>query len=204
MNQTIVDPDTLLAPPLVLRLEPVVRLTEEQFFELCQLNGELRIERTCEGDLLIMPPAGGESSNQNFKLTGCFSRWVDEDGRGIGFDSSGGFILPNRAMRSPDLAWVERSRWEGLKREERKKFVPLCPDFAVELRSPSDRLRDVQAKMEEYIENGLKLGWLIDPLEKRVYIYRPGMPVERLDDPRTVSGDPFLPGFVLEVAKLWS
>src|SRR5262245_47309319 len=182
--------------PLVLRLAPVIEMSDRQFFELCQLNRDLRLERTSQGDLVIMPPTGGETGRMNFELTGLFGHWVHGDGTGVGFDSSTGFTLPNGATRSPDLAWVKRSRWEALTPEQRKGFAPLCPDFVLELRSSSDALGHVQAKMQEYLDNGAQLGWLIDPIEKKVYIYRPQALVECLGNPQTVSGDPVLPGFV--------
>jgi Uma2 family endonuclease len=191
-------------PPLVLRLEPVIDMSDEQFFELCQLNRDLRLERTSQGDLVIMPPTGGETGRTNFKLTQVFGNWVDADGTGVGFDSSTGFTLPNGAKRSPDLAWVTRERWEALTPQQRRQFPPLCPDFVLELRSSSDALATVQAKMHEYLDNGARLGWLIDPIEKKVYIYRPQGPVECLDNPQTVSGDPVLPGFVLELGRVWN
>lgn len=190
-------------PPLVLHLAPVIKMSDEQFFAFCQLNRDLRIERISQGDLVIMPPTGGETGRMNFKLTQLFGNWVEADGTGVGFDSSTGFTLPNGAVRSPDLAWVKRSRWEALTQGQRERFAPLCPDFVVELRSPSDVLEYVQAKMQEYLENGAQLGWLIDPGEKKVYVYQPQAPVECLDNPETVSGDPVLPGFVLEVGKVW-
>jgi len=191
------------APPLVLQLAPVINLTDDQLLELCAVNRDLRIERTSEGDLVIMPPTGGETSTGNAELTWSFVSWAKADATGVVFDSSGGFRLPNGAMRAPDVAWVRRSRWEALTPEQRRHFPPLCPDFVLELRSPSDRLADVQAKMEEYLENGAQLGWLIDPLERKVHVYRPDAPVEVLDNPQAVSGDPLLPGFVLELGKMW-
>src|SRR5919108_6249027 len=127
-------------PPLVLHLAPVIEVSEQQFFELCQLNRDLRIERTSQGDLVIMPPTGGETGRMNFELTALFGRWVHADGSGVGFDSSTGFTLRNGATRSPDLAWVRRERWEALTQEQRRGFAPLCPDFVLELRSPSDAL----------------------------------------------------------------
>jgi Uma2 family endonuclease len=189
---------------LILRLAPAIKLDDQQFFELCQLNRDLRLECTKEGDLVIMPPTGGERGRMNFDLTVAFGDWVRVDGTGIGFDSSTGFTLPNGAKRSPDLAWVRRSRWEALTSQQRQQFPPLCPDFLLELRSPSDALADVQAKLREYIDNGAQLGWLIDPLEKKIYVYRPGAPVECLDDPQTVSGDPVLSGFILEIGRIWN
>jgi Uma2 family endonuclease len=191
-------------PPLVLRLAPVIDMSDQQFFELCQLNRDLRVERTSQGDLVIMPPTGGETGRMNFELTGFFGRWVHADGTGVGFDSSIGFTLPNGATRSPDLAWVKRERWEGLTAEQRQQFPPLCPDFVMELRSPSDALEYVQAKMQEYLDNGARLGWLIDPVEKKVYIYRPQTPVACLDNPQTISGERVLPGFVLELGRVWN
>jgi Uma2 family endonuclease len=191
-------------PPLVLRLAPVIDMSDEQFFDFCQLNRDLRIERTSQGDLEIMPPTGSETGRMNFELTGVFSLWVHADGSGVGFDSSAGFTLPNGAKRSPDLAWVRRSRWEALTQEQRAGFAPLCPDFVGELRSPSDALEYVQAKMQEYLDNGAQLGWLIDPIEKKVYTYRPQAAVECLDNPQTICGDPVLPGFVFELGKVWN
>src|SRR5215475_5417934 len=172
-------------PPLVLRLAPVIYMSDEQFFELCQLNRDLRLERTSQGDLVIMPPTGGETGRTNFELTVLFGHWVHVDGTGVGFDSSTGFTLPNGAKRSPDLAWVKRERWEALTAEQRRQFPPLCPDFVLELRSPSDALATVQAKMQEYLDSGAQLGWLIDPIEKKVYIYRPQTPLAWLDNPQT-------------------
>jgi Uma2 family endonuclease len=191
-------------PPLVLRLTPVIDMSDEQFFELCHLNRDLRLERTSQGDLVIMPPTGGETGRMNFELTGFFGHWVQADSSGIGFDSSTGFTLPNGATRSPDLAWVKRERWEALTRQQREQFPPWCPDFVLELRSPSDALDTMQAKMQEYLDNGAQLGWLIDPIEQKVYIYRPQTPVECLDNPQIISGDPVLPGFVLELGRVWN
>jgi Uma2 family endonuclease len=199
-------PETLRASealPLVLHLAPVIEMSDEQFFRFCQLNRDLRIERTSQGDLVIMPPTGGETGRRNFELTTLFGNWVHADASGVGFDSSTGFTLPNGATRSPDVAWVRRSRWESLPREQREPFVPLCPDFVVELRSPSDSLEDLHAKMQEYLDNGTELGWLIDPVERRVYVYRRQAPVECLDDPPVVSGEPLLPGFVLDLRAVW-
>lgn len=190
-------------PPLVLHLAPVIEMSDQQFFAFCQLNRDLRIERTSQGDLVLMPPTGGETGRTNFELTGLLRYWVHTDGTGVGFDSSTGFTLPNGAKRSPDLAWVKRSRWEALTRHQREEFPPLCPDFVVEIRSRSDTLANVQAKMQEYLDNGAQLGWLIDPVEKKVYIYRPQAPVVCLDNPQTVSGDPVLPGFILELGPVW-
>lgn len=179
------------------------KLTEEQFVRLCQENPDLQLELTARGELVIMPPTGSETGRRNNRLAYRVTAWADRDGSGVVFDSSTLFTLPNGAKRSPDVSWVHRERWEALSREQREGFAPLCPDFVVELRSPTDRLRELQEKMLEYITTGARLGWLIDPLEKRVYVYRPDQPIEVLDDPPAVSGDPVLPGFVLPVRELW-
>ncbi len=189
--------------PLLLRLPPVIDWTEDQFFEFCQINRELQIERTAKGELVIMPPTGGETSRRNSELTTTLNIWAKQDGKGVTFDSSGSFNLPNGATRSPDAAWVKRSRLATLLPEEKKKFLPLCPDFVIELRSASDSVRELQDKMQEYINNGTQLGWLIDPENQRVYIYRPQHPVECLENPSTLSGEPVLPGFVLELQDIW-
>ncbi|HEY0077081.1 MAG TPA: Uma2 family endonuclease [Pyrinomonadaceae bacterium] len=189
----------------VLHLAPIIRkLTEQEFFDFCMLNfRDSRIELTTAGDLIIMPPTGWKPGVRNFKLIATFGAWVEKDGTGRGSDSSTVFTLPNGAKRSPDMAWVRNERWQALSDEEQERFLPLCPDFVVELRSPSDSLRQLQEKMQEYMENGAQLGWLIDPFEKKVHIYRPQAAVEILDDPESVSGEPLLHGFVLDVRSLW-
>ena len=189
--------------PLVVRLKPVVNLTDDQLYEFCRLNPDLRIERTVKGELLLMPPAGFETSDRNSELDMQLRMWSKLDGTGVAVDSSAGFILPNGAMRSPDAAWVRRSRLSALTREQKQKFLPLCPDFVIELRSPSDTLNAVQAKMEEWIENGAQLGWLIDPQNRRVYIYRPQMAVESLENLLSLSGEPVLLGFALDLREIW-
>ncbi|NET60680.1 MAG: Uma2 family endonuclease [Symploca sp. SIO2E6] len=189
--------------PVVLHLHPIINLTNEEFFEFCQINRDLRIERTTTGELLIMSPTGSETGNRNFKLIQQLANWTDTDGTGIGFDSSTGFQLPNGAERSPDAAWVKLTRWNTLTPEQRKKFAPICPEFVVEIRSPSDNLEPLKTKMQEYIDNGTLLGWLIDRKSRQVYIYRPGVAVECLDNPATVSGESILPGFVLDLSKIW-
>jgi len=189
---------------LVLHLGPVAqRMSDQEFIDFCQRHSDLRIELTSEGDLIIMPPTGGETGHSNFKLTTHFGNWSEANGTGVGFDSSTEFALPNGAFRSPDVAWIRNERWEALTEAERKRFPPVCPDFVIELRSRTDRLGTLQAKMQEYIDNGALLGWLIDPLQKKVWIYRPDVAPECLDDPASVSGDPLLPGFVLPLDKIW-
>jgi Uma2 family endonuclease len=190
-------------PPLVVHLHPVLDLTNDQLFEFCQINRDLRIERNAHGELIVMPPTGGETSEQNAEITMQLRTWAKRDGTGATFDSSGGFLLPNTAVRSPDAAWVRKSRLAPLSKEQRQKFIPLCPDFVIEVRSPSDSLSALQEKMQEYLANGTQLGWLIDPDHRRVYVYHPGPRVEVVDDPDTLSGVPVLPGFVLDLREVW-
>jgi Uma2 family endonuclease len=191
------------ALPLVLRMRPVLDLSEDQFFELCQLNRDLRIERNAAGELLIMPPTGGQTGSSNAQITIQLGVWANRDGTGVVYDSSTGFRLPNGAVRSPDAAWLPRPRLDQFSAEQRRQFIPICPDFVLELRSPSDKLDDLHAKMREYLAAGARLGWLLDPDARQVHIYRPDTPVERLDEPDSVSGDPILPGFVLDLRQIW-
>jgi len=187
----------------LLQMQPVLEMTDEQFFNLCQLNPDYRLELTATGELLIMSPTGSESGNRNAKLTQQLGNWSDQDGTGIDFDSSTGFKLPNGAQRSPDAAWLKLTRWNQLTPDEQTRFAPICPDFVVEIASPSDSVPFLQAKMQEYIENGASLGWLIDRQNRLVYIYRPQTVVECLENPVTVSGDPILPQFTLIMQKIW-
>ena len=196
-------PAALYELPLVVRLRPVLDLTEDQFFELCQINRDLRIERNAEGALLIMPPTGGETGDRDSEINMQLRIWAKRDGTGTIFSSSTGFRLPNTAVRSPDAAWMPRSRLAEIPADQQKKFIPACPDFVLELRSPSDTLRTVQDKMQEYLANGARLGWLIDPEPRHVYVYRPDASVQQLDNPDTISGDPVLPGFVLDLREIW-
>jgi Uma2 family endonuclease len=179
------------------------QLSSEQLFELCQINPELRIERTAQGEIIIMPPTGGETGNRNAVITTQLTIWSWEDDTGVSFDSSTGFDLPDGATRSPDAAWVRKSRLKDLSAEQKEKFLSLCPDFVVEIRSPSDSLRILKDKMEEYIANGAELGWLIDTKQQKVLIYRPDQPVEELDKPLQLSGDPLLPNFYLNLERVW-
>lgn len=178
-------------------------MTGDQFEELCLLNRDWRFERTKEGDILIMAPVHTETGGSNFALTGQLFVWVKSDKTGQGFDSSTGFTLSNGAIRSPDLAWVSNEKLASLAPEKRKKFYQLAPDFVVELLSSSDSLTELQNKMVEYLENGVQLGWLIDRKRKRVYVYRPDRKMETLNHPAKVSGEPFLKGFVLDMAEIW-
>ena len=189
--------------PVVLQMRPIVELDDEQFFEFCQLNRDWRIERTAEGELVVMPPTGWKTGNYNLRVGAALLAWADQDGTGVATDSSTGFDLPNGATRSPDAAWVKRSRLAALTEEQKAKFLPLCPDFVIEIRSSSDNLKTLRATMQEYIDNGAQLGWLLDPSDRRVYVYRPGVAVECLENPAIIGGNPILPGFVLELANIW-
>ncbi|MGK7941240.1 MAG: Uma2 family endonuclease [Crocosphaera sp.] len=189
--------------PLVLQISPAIAMTDEQFFALCQLNRDYRLERNAKGELIIMPPTGSQTGNRNFKLIQQFANWTDKDGTGIGFDSSTGFKLPNGADRSADAAWMTLEKWNSLTEEQKIRFAPVCPYFVVEIRSSSDQLQSLQDKLQEYMDNGVKLGWLIDRKNQRVYIYRPQTEVECLENPMTVSGDPILPGFQLHTDTIW-
>lgn len=189
--------------PVVLRLHPVIKLTDDQLLELGALNAELWLERTAQGDLVIMPPAGAGTSNRNAELIFQLNLWAKQDQTGVIFESSVGFKLPNGAVRGPDAAWVRRTRLGALTQAEKEKFLPLCPDFVVELRSPTDSLSMLQEKMQEYMANGAQLGWLIDPIARRVHVYRPQRQPEILEAPAAISGDPVLPGFALDLQKIW-
>ncbi len=213
MNTRATKAGTKRATHLPVRVLPEMRdnffltidgdLTDKDFDRLVQLNSEMRLERTAEGVIEIMPPPKGDTGAKNGRITAQLIVWADEDGTGIAFDSSMGFKLPDGATRSPDASWVERSRLAALSPKQRKEYFPVCPDFVIELRSLTDRLKRLEEKMEEYIANGVKLGWLIDPIERKVYVYRPDSEIEILDAPATVSGEPVLPGFTLDLAKIW-
>jgi len=202
MAQTIPPPPEKIVPFLTLDLTSI-RLTPEQFEQVCRDNQDLRLELTSNGDLIVMPPAGAKTGQRNFNLNGQFSIWVNNDGTGIGFDSSTGFTLPDGAILSPDASWVKREKWEALSQQEREGFAPLCPDFVIELKSDWNSLKALQDKMQEYLDNGAQLAWLIDPSERCVYVYRIGEEVEVLTDAATVSADPILRGFELQLAELW-
>jgi Uma2 family endonuclease len=188
-------------PPMVLRTR--LEMDEEQFFEFCRINRGWRIERTAEGDLEITPPTGAETSSRNFNLVLQLGAWAERSD-GIGFDSNGSFMLPNGATRSPDASWMRRGRLANLTVEQKQKFLPLCPDIVIELRSPSDPLPPLETKMREYMENGARrLGWLLDPEERRVYIHQPEEDARILEKQQKVSGDPVLQGFVLDLRPIW-
>lgn len=187
---------------ITLELHSIVALTDEQFYQLCQANPDVRLERTAEGKLVVMPPAGGGSSKRNADLTTDLNIWNRKTRLGVVFDSSGGFSLPNGGDRSPDAAWVKLECWEALTVEEQERFLPLAPDFVIELCSPSDNLKKAQAKMKEYRDNGVRLGWLINPQNQRVEVYRLGQDVEVLEFPTSLSGEDVLPGFILDLSQI--
>ncbi|MGD1860002.1 MAG: Uma2 family endonuclease [Leptolyngbyaceae cyanobacterium] len=184
---------------LTLNLHPVAQLTETAFKTLCASNPEAKLERTATGELVIMSPTGGETGRRNLNISMQLGMWNEQAGLGVAFDSSTMFQLPNGAFRSPDAAWVELSRWQALTDEEREGFCPLCPDFVIELRSPSDSLKTLREKMTEYIDNGTQLGWLIDPKTKQVEIYCPDTAPEVLSNPQELVGDPTLLSFNLSL-----
>ena len=189
--------------PLIVHWRPPAELTDDQFFEFCHINRDLRIERAANGDVVIMSPAGGRTGARNAEIAFQLQQWAKRDGRGVAFDSSTGFRLPNGAVRAPDAAWVLRSRLDVLDDKARERFLPLCPDFVIELRSPSDDLWTVRDKMEEYRINGARLGWLIDPLDRRVRVYAGDATPRELADATDLPADPVLPGFVLNLTAIW-
>ncbi len=192
----------MLSSPLMLQMPS--SMTDDQFFEFCQLNRDLRIERNQFGDISIMSPAGSETGNREGKIIQQLMNWTDEDGTGIAFSSSTGFTLSTGAKLSPDASWIKLSRWNKLTSAQQKKFAPICPDFVIELRSASDNLQPLKDKMLEYMqEPGVQLGLLIDRKNRRVYVYRPGQIEECLENPDTVNCEAFLPGFVLNMGKIW-
>jgi Uma2 family endonuclease len=190
-----------LIPPHLIGLNHV---THEQFEELCAEYPELRLELTSSGELIVMPPAGIETSKRNFELIAQFSIWAKKDATGVGFSTDAGYTLPNGAIRAPDASWMRREKYESLSKDDKERFAHVCPDFAVELRSPSDRLPTLINKMEEYIANGASLGWLIDPKKRRVYVFKAGEEMVVLENPIAVSGDPLLPGFELQMQEIWT
>ncbi len=194
----------MISTPLVLQIPPSMQMTDEQFFEFCQFNRDLRIERNQLGEISIMSPTGSETGNREVNISGQLWLWSEQDGTGISFSSSTGFKLSTGAERSPDASWMKLDRWNSLTPLQQQRFAPICPDFVIELRSPSDGLTKLKDKMAEYIqEPGIQLGWLIDRQNRQVYIYRPGQPEQCLDKPSTVSAEPVLSGFNLNMSKIW-
>lgn len=189
--------------PLTVNFPAIVQMTHAQFYEFCQANQDLRIERTATGEVIIMSPTFSDTGNRSGKAFQQLANWADQDGTGETFDSSTGFTLPNGATRSPDASWIRGDRWNALTEEEKASFAPISPDFVIELRSSSDILSRLQTKMQEYIDDGAVLGLLIDRKNRTVHLYRPNHTPEILDNPETVRADPELPGFVLRMAKVW-
>ena len=188
---------------LTLNLNSVIQLTKEPFYQLCKENPDLKLERNAQGELIVMPPTGGETGKSNSTINAQIWFGNDQNQLGEVFDSSTGFSLPSGAERSPDVSWVEKSRWDALTKEQKEKFIPLCPDFVIEILSPNDSLKKTQNKMQEYIENGCRLGWLINRKKQEVEIYRPGQDVEVLNSPQNIYGENTLPGFVLNIQRIW-
>ena len=189
---------------VTLQIPESLKFTDDKFVEMVAANKDLRLELSAQGELSIMSPTGGETGDRNLELGGQVWFWNRQNGLGKAFDSSTGFKLPNGATRSPDVSWIKMERWNALTPEQRKRFLPLCPDFVIELVSESDDLADTQAKMREYIANGLRLGWLINPKNKQVEIYRPNQEIEILESPTSLSGEDVLPGFILDLQPIFS
>jgi Uma2 family endonuclease len=202
MARNLTSPDEYILPAELLGIRHPV--TPQQFEQFCSEYRDLRLELTSTGDLIVMPPAGPLTSRRNFDLTYQLGAWCREHDSGVCFGPDAGFTLPNGAIRSPDASWIKREKWDHLTQQQKNSFSSTCPDFAVELRSPSDSLKQLRLKMFEYLENGTSLAWLIDPSKRTVYVYRPNQEAVVLDNPETVSGDPLLPGFTLKLRELWS
>ena len=188
---------------ITVNFSPVIEISDEQFYQLCIHNSDTKFERNADGEIIIMPPTGGETGKRNSDLIAQLAIWNRQTNLGEVFDSSTGYTLPNRANRSPDVSWIEKSRWDSLTPKQKEKFIPLAPDFALELMSPTDYLINTQAKMKEYLDNGVKLGWLINPEAKQVEVYRLGQDVELLDSPQAISGEDILPGFTLDLTNIF-
>jgi Uma2 family endonuclease len=201
MSRILSITDNHIPPPLIINVEGL--LTGEQFEELCRLNRDLRLELTSTGELIAMPPTGSKMGIRNANLTHQLTAWAELDQTGLSFDSSTLFALPNGARYWPDAAWIKSERWERLTEEEQERIAPICPDFVVEIRSRSDNLPPLQSKMHEYLENGASMAWIVDPLRRLVYVYSRNKEVEILDEPEFVSGEPLLPGFRLEMGRIW-
>jgi len=200
MAHNLTQSDALIPPDLLGLTHSV---TPEQFERLCQEYSDLRLELTSTGELIVMPGTGAQTGMRNSDLTYQLTAWTKNDRSGVCFDSSTIFALPNNARRSPDSSWIKRDKWDSLSERQKEGFAPICPDFVVELRSPSDRLATLHSKMLEYIANGASLGWLIDPFKRRVYVYNRDQEPVILENPEIVSGDPLLPGFELKTDEIW-
>lgn len=200
MTESITLPELV---PLIVKVRPLLDMTPHEFYQFCRLNPDVPVELTAEGEIEFMPPSGGGTGARNARVVIALGQWANEDGRGVIFDSSTGFILPNNAVRSPNASWVLADRLTALSDDESERFLPLCPDFIIELASPSDRPMNLQAKMEEYIANGARLGWLILPETRSVIVYQPGEDFQLLSGIDSISGDPVLAGFTLDLRSIW-
>ena len=189
--------------PLPVRLRPQVPMTDEELLRFCAANDGLRVERAANGELIVMTPAGSKTGKKNTDVIIDLGMWNRENDRGVVFESNTGFTLPDGSMLSPDAAWVERRRWEALSDRDQERFAPICPDFVIELRSPSDSLPELKVKMQQWIANGAQLAWLIDPIEQEVSIYRPGESPEVHHHPTSVQGSGVMAGFELVMARIW-
>jgi Uma2 family endonuclease len=189
---------------VIVNFSPLFDLTDDDFYQLCQNNPDVRFERTAKGELIVMPPLGGEGGKREADLIFELVGWNRQAKLGVTFSSSAGFKLPNGADRSPDAAWVKQERWDALTLQQQRKFPPIAPDFVIELRSESDEVETLRAKMQEYMENNVRLGWLIDPKTRQVEIYRQGRSVEVLNAPEILSDEAVLPGFRLELSRIFN
>ena len=192
-----------IATPSSIRIEPDQRVTQDEFYDFCMANPDLRIELTAEGEIVIIPPTGAETGYRNNEIARQLGNWTRRDGRGRAFDSNTEYLLPDGSALSPDASWVDRVRLARLTREQKRKFPPLVPDFVIELTSPSDRLTRVRKKMEAWISNGVKLGWLLDADRRTAYVYRPRRAPEKMVAPKELKGEGPVSGFPLELAEIW-
>jgi Uma2 family endonuclease len=188
---------------VTINFNAIAQITDDQFYQLCRQNPELKFERNAQGEITVMSPTGGETGNSNFEIATDFGIWNRRTKLGVCFDSSTCFKLPNGANRSPDVSWIKQERWDALTPEEKQKFPPIAPDFVLELMSPTDSLKDTQDKMQEYMDNQVKLGWLIDRKTRQVEIYRQEQEKEILECPTELSGEDILPDFVLNLQTIW-
>lgn len=203
MTSLLIQSQMMPLPIDLSAVMPLPKMSDEQFYQFCRTNPELRIERKANGEVVVMSPAFADTGNRNVRISAQVLIWADADQTGLVFDSSAGFTLPNGAIRSPDTTWILAERWNTLTPEQQASFAPIVPDFVIELRSSSDTIKGLQEKMVEYIENGVRLGLLIDRKNRTVYRYRSNGNVETLENPDAVSCEPELPGFVLQMAKIW-
>jgi Uma2 family endonuclease len=193
----------LAGMPLPLRFRPETPMSDDELMRFCAANDALRVERDANGEILVMTPAGSKTSKMNMRIGRLLDEWAEADGRGVAFDSNGGFTLPDGSMRAADAAWIELKRWEALSAEDQARYAPLCPDFVIELRSPNDNLTELKAKMKHWIANGARLGWRIDPESKTVYVYRPDEQPDVLVEPSSAQGDGIMAGFEIVMARVW-